>query len=132
MPEPEHRRTTVNKLVRLLPEEAETLHRAAERLGMSDTQLLRLMCRQAMFLTVSVVPALDMLEAALGPTRREAETQIDDLPGVSPLITLAAEQAEASKKIEKKIIQAFGIPKELLPQQIDRGDAPEAAAKREG
>ena len=53
---PENRRTTVNKLVRLLPEEADTLHRAAQALGLSDTQLLRLMCRQAMFLTVSVAP----------------------------------------------------------------------------
>jgi hypothetical protein len=61
---------TVNKLVRLLPEEAETLHRAAELAGLSDTQMLRLLARQAMLLTFNVTPILDALEAA----KRESAT----------------------------------------------------------
>jgi hypothetical protein len=57
----------VNKLVRFLPEEADTLHQAAEALGITDTQLIRLLARQAMFLTVSVVP----VEAERTARRRE-------------------------------------------------------------
>jgi len=98
------RRQTVNKLVRLLPEEAETLHRAAECLGMTDTQLLRLMARQAMFLTVSVVPALDALEAAVS-------------------------DRDAARDAYAAAVRSY---EELGQQRRAAPDALEAAAKREG
>jgi hypothetical protein len=87
---PEHRRSTVNILLRLLPEEAETLQRAAGALGLTRTQLLRLLCRHAMFMTVSVVPP----EPTLPLHVALACDQERNVPGSSGILE-ASEKAEA-------------------------------------
>lgn len=57
MPKPlPGRRHSIQLVLRLLPEEAETLEDTARELGLTTTQLLRLLVRNASFLTVSFPP----------------------------------------------------------------------------
>lgn len=53
---PDNRRPRVAKILRMTPEEAETLREAAHDLGLTTTALLRLMIRNARFLVVSIPP----------------------------------------------------------------------------
>ncbi len=56
MPENQTRRPHVAKLLRLTLAEAAILTDAAEELGISETDLLRMLVRHAKFITVSVPP----------------------------------------------------------------------------